>query len=472
MKHRDSSNVGYAIPDSLVFLNRADYERLDHEGRKFVFQRNEGDHRNPFERDRARILHSPFFRSLGGKSQIFGPNQSDFFRTRLTHSLEVAQIAKVMAVEICENYRASGCKPELSPWEQLHFCDLVEAVGLAHDLGHPPFAHTGEEALNNVLRDHGNIGFEANAQTLRILTRLDKAYPTRPGFTRGVLAGVMKYKIKKSVGLPKFIYDEDWNIVEMTCPWWRHDNRLHHAGSPEEFETQVKKWRTLACQVVDLADEVTYAGHDLEDALHTPLLPRERIEMLSTLTGHPDSDIVKKIQAEVELQSGTVLELPTLQRGWEQLRSRLLGVLRSSAPSEFRSRSHELRRQHMNSACALCRAEKDDEGNWQARISEESALRSSLIRHVIVPLVHHDSRLITLQRKGDRILRAIFEELAKDGGDELFPWDYRDKFASASESHERARICCDFIAAMTEEYALRFYQRLFESDRGVLTDFF
>jgi len=463
---------GYEIPDSLVFLGPADYERLDNESGKFALDKEDkGDHRNPFERDRARILHSPFFRNLGGKSQVFDPNQSDFFRTRLTHSLEVAQIAKVMAIEICEGYRETKASPSLSPWEQIHFCDLVEAVGLAHDIGHPPFGHIGEAVLNEMMSQYSDNGFEANAQNLRILTKLDRAYPGRPGFTRGVLAGVMKYKARRSAGFSKFIYDDDWDVVEIACPWWKHDDVLRQVRSRDEFEIEVKKSRTLACQVMDLADEVTYAGHDIEDVLHTPLLRYGTIKVIDALEKHTSKKALEKIRFEVEFESGCSLDSVTLQEGWKELQSRILEVFRAGSPAEFKTMSHRLRRAHMNDASASCHAVKDDEGNWRVRISQESALRSALIRLVVVPLVHHDSKLVTLQRKGIKILRAIFEELIGHGH-ELLPWDYQEMFLNTEEPHERARICCDFIAAMAEDYALRFYRRLFESERGLLTDFF
>jgi dGTPase len=379
-----------------------------------------------------------------------------------------------MTIEICEKYRSSTQSPQLSPWEQLHFCDLVEAIGLAHDWGHPPFAHIGEVKLNKMLCGYGNIGFEANAQSLRILTKLDKAYPNRPGFTRGILAGVMKYKIKRSTalakGLDKFIYDDDWEIVELSCPWWRHDEALCSSTDVHSFQKAVKESRTLPCQIVDLADEVTYAGHDIEDALYTPLLGPGSIASVDTVAEHIKQEGIQRIQSETEFVSGVPLEETMLQGGWEQLRFRLLKIFSSASLSELRSLAHQIRREHMNSACATCRAECI-EGKWHVRISQDSALRSALIRHVIVPLVHHDSRLVTLQRKGCRVIESLFKEVMNDG-EELLPWDYRNEFVSTREANAKARICCDFIASMTEEYALRFYQRLFESDRGVLTDFF
>lgn len=474
IKNSNPINTSHEVPHSLVFLSHKDYERLDPQTGEFIFHRSKEDHRNPFERDRARIIHSPFFRNLAGKSQVFSPNQSDFFRTRLTHSLEVAQIAKVMVVEICEKYRASDNSPKLTPWEQVHLCDLVEAVCLAHDIGHPPFGHIGEEELAEMMRKHARNRFEANAQNLRILTKLDKAYPGRSGFTRGVLAGIMKYKIKRSIQLPKFIYDDDWDVVEKACQNWNHDEVWRETGPGQEFLTKVKKARSLACQIMDLADEITYAGHDIEDVLHAPLLRYGEVEAITSVSKHIPSKILKKILVDVELESGVTTKIGDVQDGWKQLKSSLLEVLRSKNPSEFRFKSHIVRREHMNLACVSSKVERvknNNENKWQVTICRKAALRSALIRYVIVPFVYQDSKLATLQRKGSRILRALFEELI-NSGDKLMPWDYREEYNKAPDPNHKARICCDYIAGMTEEYALRFYQRLFESNRGVLSDFF
>lgn len=456
---------GYDTPETLIFLDPKDYERFDIENNRLVYHRNPEDHRNPFERDRARILHSPFFRSLGGKSQVFGPNQSDFFRTRLTHSLEVAQIGKVLCVEICDKYRKSGLEPALSPWEEVHFCDLVEAVCLAHDLGHPPFGHIGEEALNSIMED----GFEANAQNIRILAKLDTAYPGRLGYTRGVLAGVMKYKIKRSVGNSKFIYNDDWHVIEIACPNWDHDRIIENVSTDNDFSLEVKKSRTLACQIMDLADEITYAGHDIEDVLYTPFLRSGAIESIKNISD--DLNILNKIKAEVEIESGKRADNTTLQDHWCQLKGQLIEVISSPSSKEFKIKAHNLRRKHMNLASASCKAERNKNNVWYVTISQDSAIRSALIRWVVVPLVYKDSRLLTLQRKGSKIIKSILLELF-DNGSELMPWDYFEKYQSSLTIKDQKRICCDYVCSLTEEYLLRFYQRLFESDRGVLTDFF
>ena len=201
------------------------------------------DGRTDFERDRSRIIHSAAFRRLQGKTQVFTAGEGDFSRTRLTHSLEVAQIGKGLAIQL---------KVKADP-------DLVEAVSLIHDIGHPPFGHAGEQELKRLMKPYG--GFEANAQNIRILTKLETKSDRYEGLnlTRATIDGQLKYKEAFDPSRKKFVYEEDTCIVDWASKAAR--SAVTGANLGEDC-------KSLECEIMDWADEVAYAVHDLEDSIH------------------------------------------------------------------------------------------------------------------------------------------------------------------------------------------------------------
>ncbi len=391
-----------------------EYKPQDY-ARQFEERVKPGEERSPFEKDRSRIIHSAAFRRLQGKTQVFVSGSGDFFRTRLTHSLEVAQIGKGLAQSL-------GADP-----------DLVEACCLAHDLGHPPFGHTGEAVLNECMKDYG--GFEGNAQNVRVLTRLSTKSLVYDGLnlTRSTLDGTFKYKRAFATGSKKFFYDEDAELMV-----WATDG-----GVPGE--------KSFDCQIMDWADEIAYSCHDLEDGMKAGMINRARLKANRRLRknlGEEETEWVLGKLAFVE-------EQPT-----ERKRKGARKVLTSQLIHEFvTAADREIRPTALPTST--------DRYRYRLNIDPIQHRHAMALKDIMFGLIVEDVRVATLENKAERIIRGLFD-IFSDLSERtafLFPEDFRDIWLEANDLG-KIRTACDYIAGMTDDYAERVYARLYLPQAG------
>ena len=407
-----------------------------------------GDYRTPFQIDRDRVLHTPTFRRLQNKTQVFWSGEYDFYRTRLTHSLEVAQIGKSIAYWL--KTRPGG------PLDDGFFVDpdLIEAVCLSHDLGHPPFGHAGERTLNHLLRGRG--GFEGNAQTLRLLTeRIFSARRSGMDPTRAFLDGVLKYKslwseLTAAAGTPPqhhFLYDDQAGHLA----WAMGGRAFPPQLTPGPLRDACK---SIECQVMDWADDTAYSLNDLSDSVRAGFLHIERIEAWAERRGEA---------------CGVGTPLGELMRAIRQHRvdpfvgkriGRYIQAVSLQPASNFLS---------------------DLTHRYGFRLVVDEAVRaeSELFKRLAFEVVFLSPQLKQLEHKGSRMLRQLWDVLGEryieqgsiDGQDfQLLPADVAAEIAGATDAAVRARLVCDFLAGMTDGYAARTYKRLFVADFGSIGD--
>jgi dGTPase len=445
--------------------------------------------RPPFWRDYARLIHSPAFRRLQGKTQLFPGTESDFFRNRLTHSLEVAQVAKSIAIRINGSDLTGKTK------KQKIDLDLITFAGLTHDLGHPPFGHNGEMALDECMKDHG--GFEGNAQTLRILARLEKKGEYVPPFSgkglkdsrRGLdlthrsLASILKYDQKipiKSTNRPKSgickgYYSSEAGLVRNVKKNVIGDSKYNG------------KFKTIECQIMDLADDIAYSTYDLEDALKAGFL--SPIEILadtlndglmdrvaakvSNRTGKSfDSDDVVYSLLNLFFETGLFNGNAIVNDLKAALNDRDIYILTAKKAVQAYAASNLVAsngyyRTELTSGLVDTFI-KGVEVKWNSKFpifstvsfnDDVFTLVESLKNYTFVKFIE-SSRLKVAEYRGYRIVKELFEILDSTDGINLLPSDFKEWFDAAPTESDQKRVICDFIAGMTDKYIIEFYGRL------------
>jgi dGTPase len=354
------------------------------ESRGRVYPELEHPYRTAFQRDRDRIIHTTAFRRLEYKTQVFVNYEGDYYRTRLTHSIETAQIGRTMA-------RALGCNE-----------DLTEAISLAHDLGHTPFGHSGEVALSELMREHG--GFNHNRQSVRIVEQLEQRYPGFPGLN-------LTWEVREGIAKHTTEYD------------------ISQAGGYEP-----ERHATLEGQLVNAADEIAYTTHDLDDGLRSGLI------QVGDLRG-------------VRLWGEALEALGTAEGAFTEMARRqvIRYLINLEVTDVIQTVDHKLRELSIQSPEDVRRAPQNLVGSSHELQSRNRELRGFLLERLYS---HH--RVMRMQVKARRLVRQLFEAYLDEP--RQLPGDVQDKMVSGNPE----RVVCDYVAGMTDRFAIQEYRKLFD----------
>ncbi|NRD74099.1 deoxyguanosinetriphosphate triphosphohydrolase family protein [Shewanella sp. VB17] len=433
-----------------------------HERRLTEDKKRRNDHRSPYQRDRARILHSAAFRRLQAKTQVLGVGMNDFYRTRLTHSLEVSQIGTGIRAQL-----------KLKQTDHLDLFDsmsLIESLCLAHDIGHPPFGHGGEVALNYMMRDHG--GFEGNGQTFRILTGLEP-YTECYGMNlcRRTLLGILKYpalysslhhkikpveitnfrQLKPTDWTPvKGIFDDDSAILEWVLAPLSHTDRALFQQSHVVCAGQHRRtgYKSLDCSIMELADDIAYAVHDLEDA------------------------IVMGIVTSNQWQHDVENALKISEDSWISQEFAVIG-------DKLFSHHHHLRKDAIGTlvngfvtAIDLLEDEALTEPllRFNASLDKHFAEALEVLKQFVYKHVIRKPEIQMLEYKGQQIVMELFEAFESDP-ERLLPAHTQERWRRVTaEGLNSHRVIADYISGMTDEFASRLHQHLFSPKMGSMIE--
>jgi dGTPase len=352
-----------------------------------AYPEDEHAYRTAYQRDRDRIIHTTAFRRLEYKTQVFIITEGDYYRTRLTHTIEVAQIGRTIARALRANE------------------DLTEAICLAHDLGHGPFGHSGEGTLNELMADHG--GFDHNHQSLRIVEKLERRFPDFYGLNLSweVREGIMKHESEYDRGLA-IAYDPD-------------------------------KQGTLECQIVNAADEIAYSTADLDDGLRSGMITSDQLEAA-------DLTLWQEVTRELGISPGTSFS--------EMDRHRVIRRLVGKHVTDLIQATDEmLQASNVQSV--------DDIRSLPSNVvthSEVMQAKSRELKNFLYKNLYRHWRVMRMASKARRFLTQLVHLYVADPM--LLPWETQARL----ESEMLQRVVCDYVAGMTDRYALQEYQKLFD----------
>lgn len=353
-----------------------------------IYNEPEHDYRSCYQRDRDRVIHSTAFRRLEYKTQVFVNHEGDYYRTRLTHTLEATQLARTIA-------RSLGLNE-----------DLVETISLAHDIGHPPFGHAGETALKELMKEKG--GFEHNRQGLRVVDRLEKRYPDFDGLN-------LTWEVREGIN--------------------KHFTAFDKTEASKEFAQHA--FPTLEAQVADVADEIAYDNHDLDDGLTSGLLQEEELDRVELWHIAKEQVLRKEKQYDPEIHKYQIIRYLI---NWQ-----IIDVITESC--------RRLKEYNIQSP--------EEAKNCSVRIisfsSDMFRLRKPLEAFLLENLYHH-YRVVRMSDKARRFVKDLFElYVAKPA--QLPPGPQKRLKAGGEDEYV---VVCDYIAGMTDRFALDEHKKLFE----------
>ena len=471
--------------------------------------------RTPFQIDRDRIIHSSAFRRMRNKTQVFGVFTLDYYRTRLTHSLEVSQIARAIASILDKKH---GLNIDI---------DLVEAVSLAHDIGHPPFGHLGESIINEELKKAtgGKFGFEANAQNIRILNFLEKKfYDSKNNKIYGInpslktIDGILKYKMPYSLSDKNkhFIYDNDIFILEKLHGKDFVNYLKKYSGFLNDKKNKTAKVqffefsRCIECQILNAADDIAYATHDIEDGVESKLIDiggHFKVNKYLKESGRIGKDSIDKIAVQVDNFFFNLRNIFKIAGGKEtgRIKGGILDAGGGKDPMHHIKVKTDLKeffsnyiskfilnidleeRQggiaKMKSKPGLKKKEnsfifdvpidlEDDSYKYGIIWKNGVNLEISALKQISYRLVMENREILLNRYKAENIIRRLFSvfsdikniKLYPDDFQELYEFGFYGGFGKAQNENAGFKVmCADYISGMTDMYAMKLYSSLFDA---------